>query len=127
MCDFVVTVIDMSGVNTCPLERFTRLGVILNTLLMVVVEFLFVIIFSMLSMRMLLRRQGHGDGSLSSSHTQRQRCEAGGWAGGGRLCVRLPACRRTHSLGSPFDIHGTLLSDTLRQKACCEPREAGPR
>ena len=33
MCDFVVTVIDMSGVNTCPLERFTRLGVILNTLL----------------------------------------------------------------------------------------------
>jgi hypothetical protein len=26
----------MSGVNTCPLERFTRLGVILNTLLMVV-------------------------------------------------------------------------------------------
>ena len=36
MCDRVVTVIDMSGVNTCPLERFTRLGVILNTLLMVV-------------------------------------------------------------------------------------------
>ena len=33
MCDRVVTVIDMSGVNTCPLERFTRLGVILNTLL----------------------------------------------------------------------------------------------
>jgi len=36
VCERVVTVIDMSGVNTCPLERFTRLGVILNTLLMVV-------------------------------------------------------------------------------------------
>jgi hypothetical protein len=35
VCDFVVTVKDMSGVNTCPLERFTRWGVILKTLLMV--------------------------------------------------------------------------------------------
>ena len=33
MCDLVVTVIDMSGVNTCPFDRFVRFGVILNTLL----------------------------------------------------------------------------------------------
>ena len=82
MCDRVVTVIDMSGVNTCPLERFTRLGVILNTLLMVVFQLLITTIFPLQSKHMLLRQQGRCDGSLNSNHTQRQRFEAGGWAGG---------------------------------------------
>ena len=41
VCDRVVTVIDMSGVSTCPFVRLVRLGVILKTLLIgfVVIDF----------------------------------------------------------------------------------------
>ena len=75
---------------------------------------------------MLLRRQGHYDGSLSSNHIRLQQSGVGGSQDSGMLCVRLPACRKIHSQDSPSDIHGTQPSDTLHQMACCGPQEAIP-
>ena len=122
MCDLVVTVIDMSGVNTCPLERFTRLGVILNTLLMVVLQLLIITISLLQSMHMPLRQQVRGDGFPTHNHRRQLQYEAGGSLNPEAHAVKCKAYRRTHNLDSPFDKHGKQLLDTLRQKAYCVPQ-----
>ena len=78
-------------------------------------------------MHMPLHQQGRGGGSPSGSRTRRPRSGAGGWRDNGRRGARRQGCRRTRSRDSPSGRRGTQLSGNLRQKACCEPREAGPR
>ena len=77
-------------------------------------------------MRMPLHRQGRDDGLLTYNHRRWQQSGVGGFLNQGALAVKHKECHRTHSLDSPFDIHGTLLSNSLHQKACYELREASP-
>ena len=71
-------------------------------------------------MHRLLHQQGRCDDALNGNHTQLQRCATGGSPDSGRLCVRLQACRRTHSQDSPSDRHGIRLSGNPHQRAYCE-------
>ena len=63
-----------------------------------------------------LRQQVHGDDPLSNSHMQRQQSGVGGFLNQGALAVKHKECRRTHSQGSPSDIHGIRLSDNPSSK-----------
>ena len=74
-------------------------------------------------MRRPLHRQGRGDGSQDNSHRLLQRCVAGGSLDGEAYDGRRRGCRRTHSRGSPCDIHGIRLSDSSRQRVCCALQE----
>ena len=77
-------------------------------------------------MHMPLHQQVRGDDSLIDSHRQQQQFEAGGSPSRGELAVKHKACRRTRIWDSPSDKHGTLLSNSLHQKACCGPQGADP-
>ena len=84
------------------------------------------IIFLLQSTHMLLHQQGHCDGFLNSNHRQQLLCEADDSPNLEAHDVRHIVCRRTHSLGSPFDIYGIRPSNNLHQKVCYEQRVVIP-
>ena len=75
---------------------------------------------------MLLHQQVRGDDPLNSSHKLQLQFEAGDFLNQGALALKHKVYRKTHSLDSPSDRHGILLSGNLRQKACCERQVVSP-
>ena len=72
--------------------------------------------FLLLSTHRLLHRLMHDDDPVSNSHKQLLQFEAGGFQVPALLAVKHKECRRTHSQGSPSDIHGIRLSDNPSSK-----------
>ena len=70
------------------------------------------------------RQLVHGDDPVSDNHKQQLQFEAGDSPNLEAHAVRHIVCRKTRSQDNPSDRHGTLLSDSPRQKACCEPQVA---
>ena len=68
--------------------------------------------FLLQSMHMLLHRPAHDGDFLTDSHRLRPQYVAGGSPNQGELAVKHKGCRKTHSLGSPSEIHGTEDRDT---------------
>jgi len=63
-----------------------------------------------------LHQQARDDGLATHSHRQLLQFEAGGFQVPALLAVKHKECRRTHSQGSPSDIHGIRLSDNHSSK-----------
>lgn len=80
----------------------------------------------LLSMHRPLHRRGRGGDSPSNNHTRRQRCGAGDFPNQEVLAAKRTVCRGTHSRDSPFDSNGTLPSDNLHRRVCCEQQGADP-
>ena len=63
-----------------------------------------------------LHQQARDDGLATHSRRRRQQSGVGGFLNQGALAVKHKECRRTHSQGSPSDIHGIRLSDNPSSK-----------
>ena len=77
-------------------------------------------------MHMLLHLPKHCDDSPNSIHILQQQYAVDGSLSNGKFCVKLQACRKTHSQDSPSDRRGIRPSDSLHQKACYEQRAVSP-